>query len=267
MQHSFALSLTLILTLAAGSAQALSIGSVFAGDESTSIVNEYPPLPLGGSSVPVNSFPTPISQYGGLAFDRSTGFLVAGQRQSNFFRYLDPNTGAPTSGNVNLSHTARIGGLAVDHSNGDIWVADWVRHEVQHYDATASFLGSFPVSLSSGRPGGIALDANGDIWVGDEAVGVIEQYSSTGLILSSIGAPDAVGGLTFDVNGDLLVGSRTGSRRVFRMTTSGQILGDTSLLGLPSNRIGGLTVIPEPSTVVLLALGLGFVAASRRRSR
>jgi streptogramin lyase len=167
-----------------------------------------------------------------------------------------------------LTQTSVVSGLAVDALTGDIWVGDESRREMQHYDSMEFLIRRFSVlgPLPSGRPGGIALDANGDVWVGDSAANFVQQFTPSGFALAGLGVPASrVGGLAFDVNGDLLVGE-LGPNTVYRMTTGGALLSATDLNGL--SRIGALTAaIPEPSTFLLLALGLtGTVVARRRQS-
>jgi DNA-binding beta-propeller fold protein YncE len=258
----------LALSIVSLPAQAVPIGAVFAGDELAAVINEYAPGLPPPVSPALHSFHAPVFDIGGLAFDPTSGLLLVGDLNGRVIEMLDPDTGAALS-SLFLPQTLGIGGLAVDPVTGDIWVGDPIRREVQHYSSAGDFLGGFPVSghLPYGEPGGIALDANGDVWVGDFPTSEIRQFTPTGTLLGGFPAPfGRLGGLAFDLNGDLLVGANDRSE-VWRVSAGGADLGITELTGLPSRRIGGLTLVPEPSTGLLLALGLGAAAVTRRRMR
>lgn len=82
--------------------------------------------------------------------------------------------------------------VAVDQSDGSVYVADPLNDRVQKFSASGAFLGvigssgSGPGQLS--RPQGVAVDpVSGDVYVADTANNRVQQFDGTGTFLSELG--------------------------------------------------------------------------------
>jgi hypothetical protein len=72
------------------------------------------------------------------------------------------------------------GGLAVDPTTGDLYVADFAHGVIDKFTSSGTYTGEqFSVP---GEPGDIAVDPKGDLYVGQQAgvEGIVREYSSTG---------------------------------------------------------------------------------------
>ncbi|HTA96441.1 MAG TPA: hypothetical protein VK730_02230 [Solirubrobacteraceae bacterium] len=77
-------------------------------------------------------------------------------------------------------------GVAVDPSNGDLYVSDSEHGEIDKFTSAGVYIEQFPVPLPSDGSGGLAIDAKGNLFlsVGRSALGpgenVMTEYNSTG---------------------------------------------------------------------------------------
>ena len=117
-------------------------------------------------------------------------------------------------------------GITYDFSDNTMWVSGWTSGVVAHYSMTGTFLGSFNTPFNSISC--LALDhATGTLWMGSQnQQGTFFQYSKAGAAMGSVFIEQLV----------------------------------------PQNTLGGeFQAVPEPSTIVGLALGVFALLASRKR--
>ncbi|MGD0653095.1 MAG: PEP-CTERM sorting domain-containing protein [Thermoguttaceae bacterium] len=137
------------------------------------------------------------------------------------------------------------GSIAVDLS-GNVWVADSNNSRIQEFDSSGNFLRTFG-SYGTGNEQlegvqGIDVDLSGNIWVADTNNYRIQKFDSNGTYLTEFGD-----GQFCDVAVDLS--------------------GNVWVSDWGNNRILEFSMVPEPSTLVLLGIGAIslLVYAWRRR--
>jgi hypothetical protein len=116
--------------------------------------------------------------------------------------------------------------VAVDPSNGDIYVSDLAAKTVTKFDKEGKFIyqisagGSPSAPNASWSPAGVAVDpATGDLIVGDRENKLIDRFTPAGAFVSpqlAVGEVGEVDGLALDAAGDIFVVSQSESVREFK---------------------------------------------------
>ncbi len=164
---------------------------------------------------------------GAEAFEICTSDCQAGIRGSGdgqfSFQIEDPSSLARTTPQV-----------AVDQSDGSVYVTDTLNGRVQKFTATGAYVGQFGGSGSGdgqlSLPRGVAVDpVSGDVYVGDTNNNRVQRFDSTGVYQSQIGTPGGGSGdgdfldppqVAVDSTGRLYV-LDSGNARVQRFTDTG----------------------------------------------
>jgi sugar lactone lactonase YvrE len=152
-------------------------------------------------------------------------------------RFTPDNRANPSSYAEDLSFQSPVSGpdgnvgeigslsssIAIDPTNGDLFVADSGHLQVSRFSATGTFLGSFDGTGSTAGPFtsllDLAVDSNGDVYVVADGVvnfenqhvsgSHVERFTATGSPVEAIGVPSALSealSIAFDdAHGNLLV--------------------------------------------------------------
>ena len=163
--------------------------------------------------------------------------------------------------------------------NGRLLVSDGTSRGLQLYNMDGSYFGAFtstqlnsiPQQLFVRSNGNVLMSANGSAPSG--SLGLYELGSNGSVVNSWTGLPGlGVRGVYELANGQYLIseaGGLSGTRGLGTIDPAG-VLNNNNFTLIQSNINGGwlsVAVIPEPSTVLLMAGGLAFGLLLRRRSR
>ncbi len=122
--------------------------------------------------------------------------------------------------------------IAVDQSDGSVYVADNLNSRIQKFSSTGAFLGQFGGPGSGdgelGSPFGVAVDpVSGDVYVADTDNNRVQRFDSSGAYLSQFGVAGSADGellgpyrVAVDSTGRVYVLDR-GNGRVQRFTAAG----------------------------------------------
>lgn len=151
-----------------------------------------------------------------------------------------------------------VGGLAVAGDN--LLVENGLNGTIMEYTTSGELVNA---SLIPGAGGPLVFDGNGHLFVANEGNGTIGEYTTLGEAINAslITGLSDVASLALDGNGDLFVLS---GGSIGEYTTSGQTVNASLITGLTG--AGEIVVAPEPSSVVLAVLGLGFLCLRRLRA-
>jgi YD repeat-containing protein len=142
-------------------------------------------------------------------------------------------------------------GIAINPSNGNIYVSDYENYRVQELSSSGAFIRMFGYGVSNGkaefeictekceaglkgtgtsgqfgRPVGVAIDASGNVWVADEVDNRLDEFKENGEFIKEFGAEGKEAGkikqpvgLAYD-NGNLYV-TEAANQRVQEFSTTG----------------------------------------------
>jgi NHL repeat len=144
---------------------------------------------------------------GGVAGDRSSGDLYVVDGSGAVVNKYGPtgtlisSFGGPGSGNGQFGQGFFSGpaGVAVDQSNGDVYVVDRANSRVEKFDSAGVYLTQFNGSAtpagSFSSPTSVAVDPiNGGVYVVDAGNNVIDKFDSSGNLVTAFGSGGALSG-------------------------------------------------------------------------
>lgn len=112
--------------------------------------------------------------------------------------------GGPGSADGQLGQAFFFGasGVAVDQSDGDVYVTDNVDNRVEKFDSSGLYLSQFngtgTPAGSFSTPTSVAVDpTDGSVYVVDAGNNVVDKFDSSGNVVSGFGANGAIGGFAF----------------------------------------------------------------------
>jgi serine/threonine-protein kinase len=152
-------------------------------------------------------------------------------------------------------------GLAFN-SSGNLFVADAQLRQI--YEITSGGTVSTYLSLPlAGSLTGLAFDNNDNLFAADFFTGSIFKVTPSGTLSTyvTLGTNLGLKGLTFDESGDLFVSEQT-KNEIIEITPDGNIKNFASVYAPQF-----LTLAPEPSPLVLVAVGLLLFVVSGSRMR
>jgi DNA-binding beta-propeller fold protein YncE len=192
-------------------------------------------------------------------FVRAWGWGVADDSEA--FQVCDApgpcQAGLAGSGDGQFAGSGASPGVAVDPSDGSVYVADPGNNRIQKFDASGAFLTAFGVAgtgdgeFGPGSPERIAVDSTGDLFATDPANQRVQRFNSGGVFEQIFGTDLAGETAPVDVQVDTADGhvfvlkgctaalcpdaNGSGELRVFEFDTDGTLI-DSHLAG---NGIGG----------------------------
>lgn len=244
--------------------------SVWVASQTLGQVLHFPSIAGGSPDATINGFYRPIPMALG-----PDGNLYVGDDTGNgrINRYTAAGVFIDTfvsASDIDGLHFPR--GLAFG-PDGDLYVSSAKNNAILRYDgSTGAYEGVFASSeLSS--PHGLVFDANGDLYVANYYGGNVIHYNSAGTVVRTLsgGASGYTVGLAFGPDHNLYVSSRdpgTGDGSIKRFDpVTGAYIDDfvpARLGGLVNPSYFSFSVIPEPSTLILLAVSATGLRVRRR---
>ena len=246
-----------------------SSGSILVAERSSQTILRI--NPVTGSQTTVSTGGSFVSIVD-LELEASGQILVSDVGSQAIFR-VDPVTGVQStvSSGVNLDNLLR--GIAVE-SNGDILA---VNNNVVRIDPVSGLQTVIASGSNFQASANITVKASGNILVADREAftplgGVIrvDGVTSTQTAVSSGGNFVDPYGIAVETNGQILVSDYTTDSiyRVDPVSGVQSLVSSGGFLADPYDiEISHVTVVPEPSTFILAALGLLSLGMTRRRRR
>jgi DNA-binding beta-propeller fold protein YncE len=191
-------------------------GDLFIADGTNDVIEEVTPAGqlsivagvVGKSGVPTTG-PATSSDLGdptGVAFDPTTGDLfisdsknavveeVASGGQLSILAGSPGHGGLPIPGPATASYLNAPGGVAVDPTTGNVFIADTTNQSIEEVTPAGQLSVLAGIADNLDYPSGIAVDAaTGDLFIGDTDNDVVRELSSSGQ-LSVVAGQLAVGG-------------------------------------------------------------------------
>ncbi len=88
--------------------------------------------------------------------------------------------GSEGSGDGQLKYASDV---AVDPTDGTLWVADQGNNRIQHFSAAGQYLGQF---ASCADPGSVAVDFQGDLYVACSMIDKVQKFDDEGALLDNL---------------------------------------------------------------------------------
>jgi sugar lactone lactonase YvrE len=225
-------------------------GNLFVANTLGNTIEEYSP-----AGMHLKTFATTgLSSPDGLTFGLD-GNLYVTNTLSNTIESYSPagkDLGAFADTGLQSPH-----GLTFNQKTGDLFVANTVSGTIEEFSDTGVDKGAFVSKL--GAPVGLAFDQAGNLYVTLQNSGTVDEFNSKGTLVKVFAKGlDLPWGLTFDDDGNLYV-ANAGNNTIEKFNSAGKDLGAfvPNLLNAPHY----LLIIPEPSTLTLLGIGMGVLVA------
>lgn len=218
------------------------------------------------------------SFYSGSALDHPTSIAIMGNGDvlaSNFngdsvakfssAGVFQSNLVSPGSGGLNGPDVGLITG-----PDGNIWVASFFTNSILRYNpTTGAFLGQVVTSGLGGLVGPREMLIHGNkLYVSSETGSKVLRYNLDGTFSDSFVAAGAGGlsgavGMVFDDSGNLLVASANNNRILRYNGTTGAFI--DVFLSTNINGPTALTVVPEPTSILVATVGSAWLLRRRKR--
>ena len=138
---------------------------------------------------------------------------------------------------------------------GDLWVADYGNHRIQHFNPAGEYVGQFgSLGSAAGKlnnPASIAIDGEGNLWVADKGNSRIQKFSQEGALLDQSGSLGSGNGqfnrpegIAIDAAGNIWV-SDTYNYRVQKLSPQGDFIEVVAPSGLGSIEPTGIDAGPD----------------------
>jgi len=123
-----------------------------------------------------------------------------------------------------------------------IWISNGSSNNIHKIQRSSQSV-VMTVTLPTGRPIGVAVEANGDVWVANQSAASIHHVSLGGKVVGTYPAPGRPTGMAIDKNGDIWCAPLTGN--LFKFSPSGTLLatitpGGSSILGVGADGMGNI---------------------------
>ncbi len=224
-------------------------GDLFEADSNSNNIYEFTPTGTRSTFASGLSFPRD------LAFDRSGNLFESDVHSGDIYEFTPGGVRSTFASGLNSPE-----GLAFD-GRGNLFETDASSGNI--YEFTPSGTRSTFVS-GLVAPGGLAFDGSGNLYVSSVNLGTIYEFTPAGS-QSTFGSSGSSGLLAFDSSGNLFDGDAGGS--IYEFTPSGTRSTFASGLVNPAGLAFAPTPTPEPSTLVLFAVGaIVLVGYSTKRN-
>jgi DNA-binding beta-propeller fold protein YncE len=138
-------------------------------------------------------------------------------------------------------------------SSGNVWVADRDNNRIQEFDSSGTYLMQFGIYGNGNRefswPSAVDVDSLGNVWVADNLNNRIQEFDSSGTYLTQFGSYGSGNGQFHGPMGVAVDSS-----------------GNVWVADAGNNRIQEFSPVPEPSSLILIAIAAISLFAWRRRT-
>ena len=206
----------------------------------------------------------------GITFDSSNNILVGNFNNDTITKYNSAGTFLSTlvttgSGGINGPDV----GLTVG-PDGNLYVPSFDSNAVQRYNATTgAFIDTFiPAGVGGMSQPRTILFRDNKVWVTSDNGNKVLRYGLDGsfidtFVSSGSGGLSGASGMTFGDDGLLYVSSWRNNRILKYSITDGSFAGTALSTGLSGPTY--IMMVPEPTTIMGIGLGLAAMATKRRK--